>query len=262
MHGRQDPARAGGRRWLAAAMALAAAMMPACAARGGARQQPPTAGAPASAGTAPQAATPTPPGAPGAPASAGGPPADSSQPAGPAHPAASATPAARPWQIAPPGGLARPVMPDPSLEPPATVTPVLFAYAQGLQRYVCKPKEKAPGTFEWTLKEPQAKLYDVDNHEIGSHSAGPAWQLADGSKVVKKNLIASVRALQSDGVPWLLVEVESSGKGALTGTRFVQRVDTVGGAAPASGCDAAHAGATVDVDYRASYVFYAPRKPS
>jgi hypothetical protein len=250
MHGRQDRASAGGRRWLAAAMALAAAMMLACAARGGAPQQPAGAGAAASTGTAPPAATPTTPGA------------SSSVGAGPAHPAATAASAARPWQIAPSGELARPVMPDPSLEPPATVAPVLFAYAQGLQRYVCKPKEKAPGTFEWTLKEPQAKLYDVDNHEIGSHSAGPTWQLADGSKVVKKNLIASVRALQSDAVPWLLVEVESSGKGALAGTRYVQRVDTVGGAAPAAGCDAAHAGATLDVDYRASYVFYAPRKPS
>jgi hypothetical protein len=256
MHGRQHPALAGGRRWLAAAMALAGAMMLACAARGGAPQQPPNAGAPASAGTAPQAAPPPTPGAPAATTSPAAPPAT------PGAPAASAPPAARPWQIAPSGGLNRPVMPDPSLEPPATVTPVLFAYAQGLQRYVCKPKEKAPGTFEWTLKEPQAKLYDADNHEIGSHSAGPAWQLADGSKVVKKNLVASVRALQSDGVPWLLVEVESSGKGALTGTRYVQRLDTVGGAAPASGCDAAHAGATVDVDYRATYVFYAPRQPS
>jgi Protein of unknown function (DUF3455) len=153
-------------------------------------------------------------------------------------------------------------MPDPSLEPPADVAPVLFAYAQGVQRYVCKEKDKAPGSFEWTLKEPHAKLYDAGNRELGSHSAGPTWQLADGSKVVKKKVVASVPALQSDGVPWLLVEVESSGRGALTGVRYVQRVDTVGGAAPATGCDAPHAGATHDVEYRATYVFYAPRPRS
>jgi hypothetical protein len=168
--------------------------------------------------------------------------------------------ASQPWQVAPSGELARPMMPDHSLDPPANQVPVLIAYGQGVQRYVCKEKEQAKGSFEWTLKEPQAKLSDTNGREIGSHSAGPSWQLADGSKAVKKKLVASVPALASDAVAWLLLEIESTGKGALAGTQYVQRVDTVGGAAPASGCDAAHSGATQDVDYRATYVFYAPRK--
>lgn len=167
--------------------------------------------------------------------------------------------ATRPWQVAPAGGLVRPVMPDPKLDPPAGVVPLLVASAQGVQRYACKEKEKAPGSFEWVLVEPQAKLYDGEYREIGSHSAGPSWQLKDGSKVVKKKLVASVPALESDGVPWLLVEVESSGKGGLAGIRYVQRIDTVGGAAPPSGCDAAHSAARQDVEYRATYVFYGPR---
>ena len=58
---------------------------------------------------------------------------------------------------------------------------------------------------------------------------------------------------------FLLVEVEASGKGGLAGIRYVQRIDTVGGAAPPSGCDAAHSAARQDVEYRASYVFYGPR---
>ncbi len=174
--------------------------------------------------------------------------------------AASGNASVQPWQVAPAGGISRPMMPDRSLDPPANQVPVLIAYGQGVQRYVCKEKEQAKGSFEWTLKEPQAKLSDATGHEIGSHSAGPSWQLADGSKAVKKKLVASVPALPSDAVPWLLLEIESSGKGALTGTQYVQRVDTVGGAAPLSGCDARHAGATQDVDYRATYVFYAPRK--
>jgi hypothetical protein len=165
----------------------------------------------------------------------------------------------QPWQPVPVGGIARPVMPDASLEPPASVVPVLVLYGQGVQRYVCKAKDKAPETFEWTLKEPQAKLYDGEGHELGAHSAGPTWQLSDGSKAVKKKLVASFPALQSDGVPWLLLEIESSGTGRLAGTRYVQRIDTVGGVAPAIGCDAAHAGATTDVEYRATYLFYGPR---
>ena len=181
-------------------------------------------------------------------------------PSGAGKPAAGGT--AQPWAITPSGELARPMMPDRSLDPPANQVPVLLAHGQGVQRYVCKEKEQAKGSYEWTLKEPVAKLSDAAGREIGSHSAGPSWQLGDGSKAVKKKLIATVPALAFDAVPWLLLEIESSGKGALAGTQYVQRMDTVGGAAPAAGCDAAHVGATQDVDYRATYLFYAPRKSS
>lgn len=223
------------------------------------------------------------------PALAGGPEAAAAQPPLPAAAAAPAAPAtqpaepappAQPWQIAPRGGLTRPVMPDRALDPPASVVPVLMLYGQGVQRYVCKEKAAAapastgagaatapgPGSspppaaaFEWTLKEPVAKLFDGADHEVGVHSAGPTWRLSDGSQAVRKKLVASVRALQFDGVPWLLIEIESSGKGGLAGTTYVQRLDTVGGAAPPAGCDSAHAGATTDVEYRATYLFYAPR---
>ncbi len=153
-------------------------------------------------------------------------------------------------------------MPDPKLEPPAGAKAVLLAYGQGVQRYVCNAKTQAGGAFEWVLKEPVAKLFDDQNHEIGSHSAGPSWQLADGSKVVKKKVLATTAALQFDAVPWLLVEVEPSGQGKLAAVQYVQRLDTVGGVAPSTGCDATHAGALQDVEYRAVYVFYAPRNPS
>ncbi|HEY6323855.1 MAG TPA: DUF3455 domain-containing protein, partial [Thermoanaerobaculia bacterium] len=166
----------------------------------------------------------------------------------------------QPWAVTPSGELARPLMPDRSLEPPADQVPVLLAYGLGAQRYVCKEKEQAKGSFEWTLKEPVAKLSDATGREIGSHSAGPSWQLTDGSKAVKKKLVASFPALAFDAVPWLLIEIQSSGKGGLAGTQYVQRMDTVGGTPPSAGCDAAHAGATHDVDYRATYLFYAPRK--
>jgi Protein of unknown function (DUF3455) len=179
-------------------------------------------------------------------------------PAGAQAPAAGAPPG-QPWQNAPSGDSSRPLMPDPTLEPPRSVAPVLTLYGQGVQRYVCKEKDKSPGTFEWSLKEPQAKLFDRQDREVGSHFAGPAWQLADGSKAVKKKVLATFPALQSDGVPWLLVEIESSGQGQLAGTKYVQRIDTVGGAAPLTGCDSAHAGATQDVEYRATYVFYGQR---
>jgi len=48
----------------------------------------------------------------------------------------------------------------------------------------------------------------------------------------------------------------------MTKVTFVQRVNTVGGLAPTSGCDATHEGATKSVQYSATYRFFeANRKP-
>ena len=240
MHGMHDPcAGAAAWGWLAVALMLVGAVA-ACASEGGTRPGSAQAG---SAGGTPDGATAS---------------AQAGSPAGAKKAAPGTT--TQPWAVTPSGELARPLMPDRSLDPPADQVPVLLAYGQGVQRYVCKEKEQAKGSFEWTLKEPVAKLSDATGREIGSHSAGPSWQLADGSKAVKKKLVASVPALAFDAVPWLLIQIESSGKGGLAGTQYVQRMDTVGGTPPSAGCDAGHAGATHDVDYRATYLFYAPRK--
>jgi hypothetical protein len=37
---------------------------------------------------------------------------------------------------------------------------------------------------------------------------------------------------------------------------YIQRLNTAGGLAPASGCDASHIGATANVAYNAQYAFY------
>jgi Protein of unknown function (DUF3455) len=285
MHPRRHPAAAAGQRWirLVAALALAVAV-DACTVLAGSKGSPGapdtshaasppgtpttpvtpgTTGAPGGggAGGAGAAGAPTSPAVPPAPATAG-PPASPGSPSAPGDrpPVGASGGPTQPWRVAPSGELRRPLMPDRSLEPPANEVPVLFAYGQGVQRYVCKEKERAKGSYAWVLKEPQAKLADTSGHEIGTHSAGPSWQLADGSKAVRKTLVASVPALASDAVPWLLLSVDASGKGGIADAEYVQRVDTVGGAAPADGCDAAHAGATRDVEYRATYVFYARRK--
>ena len=49
----------------------------------------------------------------------------------------------------------------------------------------------------------------------------------------------------------------TEGQGAFGSIGWVQRVQTVGGKAPSSGCDQAHAGTETRVDYRATYYFYA-----
>lgn len=65
-------------------------------------------------------------------------------------------------------------------------------------------------------------------------------------------------------IPWLLVNVKDTGAQAgptggqkVTDTTYIQRVNTVGGAAPSTGCGVStDVGAKVFVPYTADYFFY------
>jgi hypothetical protein len=120
--------------------------------------------------------------------------------------------------------------------------------AKGVQIYVCNVKG---GANEWGFKAPEAELADA--HGQLKHYAGPTWEAPDGSKVVGK-VLASEPAPKADSIPWLLLSAESSGSGRLAGTRFVQRINTSGGAGPTGACPTA--GTERRVDYTADYVFY------
>jgi hypothetical protein len=146
-----------------------------------------------------------------------------------------------------------------SLDPPPDAIELSFKLAgEGVQRYVCTPKAGSAGVFEWVLKEPVAKLFDSAHQEVGTHSAGPTWTARDGSKVAKKRLVATADAPTPDAIAWLLLEVEPAGHGMLANVRYVKRIDTTGGKAPApeGACGANHVGATRDVPYTATYVFF------
>lgn len=68
--------------------------------------------------------------------------------------------------------------------------------------------------------------------------------------------IASADAPDKDAIPWLLLAVVShSGSGKLTNVTHIQRVNTKGGKAPVSGCDASSVG-EVRSPYSATYRFY------
>src|SRR2546427_10735598 len=103
-------------------------------------------------------------------------------------------------------------------------------------------------------------MSDAAGRIIGKHYAGPTWVLDDGSKVV-----GEVKA-RDDGpdvnaIPWLLLSAKStSGVGVLGQTASVQRVQTVGGKAPAGGCSQAQAGKEARGPHRAREYFY-PARP-
>jgi hypothetical protein len=146
---------------------------------------------------------------------------------------------------------------DPSsLSPPPAARLLFQAAAEGVQIYTCTAQDSGVG---WTLKAPEAPLRDTAGKTIGRHFAGPSWQANDGSTVVGE-MAARVDAPGGDAIPWLLLRAKShSGAGEFAEIAFIQRIGTVGGLAPATGCDAATQGKELRVPYSATYVFYAAR---
>jgi hypothetical protein len=105
---------------------------------------------------------------------------------------------------------------------------------------------------------PEARLADANGTPIGRHYAGPTWEASDGSKVVGV-VKAKVDAPDPRSIPWLLLETHSTGKvGVFAKVTSIQRVATVGGIAPSSGCGTATIGKQERVPYQAQYAQYAP----
>jgi hypothetical protein len=82
---------------------------------------------------------------------------------------------------------------------------------------------------------------------------------SDTSKVVGK-AVANAASPDPDSIPWLLVHVVShEGTGVLSRATSIQRLNTKGGKAPASGCDAEHLNQELRAPYSADYLFFAPK---
>jgi hypothetical protein len=143
-----------------------------------------------------------------------------------------------------------------SLQPPSTVKLLLQARGAGVQIYKCGSSHDDPAQYEWLLTAPEAELFDLKGKPLIRHFAGPTWQAPDGSVVVGE-VIARDPGPDSTAIPWLLLRVtSSSGHGLLTGTQRIQRLHTVGGKPPSTGCNSGEAGREARVRYSADYLFY------
>jgi FtsP/CotA-like multicopper oxidase with cupredoxin domain len=141
-------------------------------------------------------------------------------------------------------------------QPPANEQLLLQVHGQGDQIYTCKSEA---AQFTWMLKAPDAQLFNKDGKPFGKHFAGPSWEANDGSRVTGK-AVATAPSPNTDSIPWLLINILShDGKGVLSSATTIQRINTKGGKAPSSGCDASHAGQEVRVSYSADYLFYGPK---
>src|ERR1700685_2103595 len=109
------------------------------------------------------------------------------------------------------------------IQPPANVQLLLQVHAKGDQVYTCKGDA---AQFTWTLKVPDAQLFDKDGKPFGKHFAGPSWEANDGSRVTGK-AVANVPSPDADSIAWLLVNIVGhEGNGVLSKATTVQRLNT------------------------------------
>lgn len=145
------------------------------------------------------------------------------------------------------------------LQPAANESLAMIVSARGVQIYECRSRREPGGGFEWAFAAPEADLFDARGSRIGRHYAGPHWEARDGSKIagtVKERADAPL----ADAIPWLLLTAKSVGpEGSFSKVTSIQRVNTVGGIVPTTGCSEATAGAAARISYTADYYFFTAR---
>jgi hypothetical protein len=153
---------------------------------------------------------------------------------------------------------ARVEVPD-TLKPGANEALAMIVPAKGVQIYECRAKKDVSLGHEWAFVAPEAELFDTKGKAIGLHGAGPFWQATDGSRIVG-TLKQRADAPVAGAIPWLLIAAKSNGTpGAFSTVTSIQRVNTVGGVAPAAPCTRDSTGKSARVDYTADYYFFAHR---
>jgi hypothetical protein len=131
------------------------------------------------------------------------------------------------------------------LQVPAGNRVAFEAHGVGVQIY------RWNGT-SWVFVAPEAVLFHGDG-VVAIHFAGPTWESDSGSEVV--GAVIEHCTPDPDSIPWLLLAaVSSEGPGIFDGVTFIQRLNTVGGIAPAEPGD--FVGEEARVPYAADYVFY------
>lgn len=153
----------------------------------------------------------------------------------------------------------------------------------GTQNYVCLPTATGVG---FQLFTPEATLFDDRDRQLTTHFFGPnlnpkpgqdakelnairaTWEDSRDTSTVWAKAIAQATSttdpgfVDKDAIAWVLLAVVGAqegptGGGKLTDTTFIQRLNTVGGLAPSTGCASpADIGTEAFMPYSADYFFY------
>jgi hypothetical protein len=142
---------------------------------------------------------------------------------------------------------------------PGNSTRVATFYAEGVQKYKAKEKPGSdPVSYEWAFVAPQADLFDITNKKVGTHSAGPAWQLFENKGSIYAQHFSPAKTAPSPdpaSIDWLLLMPKegTTPTGVFGNVAYIQRIATQGGKAPSTA--PTKATDTVDVKYTAVYRF-------
>ncbi len=138
---------------------------------------------------------------------------------------------------------------------PADEEPAFMMSASGVQIYESKA---AANAFQWSFVAPDATLYD-NGRGAGTQSTANQWASATDRSSVS-GAVCSVQAAGGSNLPWAILQaIPAAEDGVFAGVTSIQRVNTSGGVAPASGCDADHVGSEARVAFSADYYFYKKR---
>ena len=190
-------------------------------------------------------------------------------------------------QAAKAGDITPPPLPADMAPVPAGNKLFLGTHAVGTQNYVCKPSGAG---VAYVLFTPEATLSGEDGGQVITHNFSPntnpnlpdpntdpkvvadgairaTWQYRDTSIVWAKVHTTDLTGrgavtVDPTAIAWLLLDGVGSQNGPtggdkLTGTTFVQRLNTTGGLAPSTGCSSlTDVGNQAFVKYTADYFFY------
>ena len=129
-------------------------------------------------------------------------------------------------------------------------------YAIGVQKYKAQLVSTDPMMYQWVFVAPQADLYDITNKKIGSHSAGPSWQLDGNGSTIFGQHFQPARTAPSQGtIDWLLLmpKAGTTPTGLFADVDYIQRIATTGGRAPVT--MPTSLAETAEVPYTAIYRF-------
>jgi hypothetical protein len=192
-----------------------------------------------------------------------------------------------------PNAIAPPTTPN-ALTPPAGNTAFFMGHAVGTQGYVCLPTSPGASTASWTVNaaRPEATLYvsffdryveavthflspDTNPNNFAPNPlpyGSPTWQSSfDSSRVWGKPLYTIAAGSDpscpnTGAIACLLLqsignEDGPTGGNFFTKTTYIQRLNTQGGSAPATGCSVpGDVGKQTLVPYTGDYYFFRPNE--
>jgi hypothetical protein len=139
-------------------------------------------------------------------------------------------------QIAESENLVIPAEVDLPVNQPHGNTRAATYYAEGVQKYKAQAKAGSmPVTYEWVFVAPKAHLFDASNKKIGTHGAGPFWELSASDSIFAQQFSpAKTVSPDANSIAWLLL-MPKTGKtatGIFANVSYIQRIATKGGKAP------------------------------